>query len=244
MNDLLKDLFEGQEFSQEFKDKVSAIFETAIEEKTAQIEEELEQKYTQISEDYAAYVVTEAEEKTEQYIQEEVMPMVEKYLDYSVKEFMTENKLAIESGTKVQLAEQFLTGLTGIAESFNVEVPEGKDDYIAEMEQKVDAMQKRFDKVLDEKTALEQELVESKMASIIDEKIEDLTESQKEKFFKVAAKVKFQDEAQYKASIDELFESYFPVEGGDLLKEDRGQETVTETTQEDKTWAAQLFSKI
>lgn len=246
MNEALSTLFEGQDFTQEFKDKVTAVFEAAIEEKSEQIQEELESKYEKISEDYAEYVVSESQELADKYINEEVMPMVEKYLDYSVKEFMAENKLAVESGTKVELAEQFLTGLSGIAESFNVQVPEGKEDYIAEMEQKLEAANARFDKVLDEKAAVEQELVEVKMAEIVDEKVEDLTESQKEKFFRVASKVKFQNEEQYKSSIDELFESYFPTEGGDFLAESQeGIETrVEESKTDDASWASQLLNRI
>lgn len=247
MSDLLKELFEGQELSQEFKDKVTAIFESALEEKETEIQEQLEAKYEKISEEYAEYVVSESEQLAEQYIEQEVMPMVEKYLDYSVKEFMTENQLAVESGTKVELAEQFLTGLTGIAENFNVQVPEGKEDYITEMEQKVEALQQRFDKVLDEKAELEQELVEDKMADIVDEKVKDLTESQKEKFFKVASKVKFQDEEQYATSINELYESYFPTEGGEFLTEKqeeqhRVDEAKKPTGQE--SWVDQLLSRV
>jgi len=160
---------------------------------------------------------------------------------------MTENQLAVESGTKVELAEQFLTGLTGIAENFNVQVPEGKEDYITEMEQKVEDLQQRFDKVLDEKAELEQELVESKMSDIVDERVKDLTESQKEKFFKVASKVKFQDEEQYAASINELYESYFPTEGGEFLKEEqeeqhRVDEDKKPTGQE--SWVDQLLSRV
>lgn len=244
MNEALSKLFEGQEFSQEFKDSVTGIFEAAVEEKTTQIEEALEEKYTKISEDYAAYVVAETEEKAEQYIEQEVMPMVEKYLDYSVKEFMTENKLAVESGTKVQLAEQFLTGLTGIAESFNVTVPEGKDDYVAEMEKKVEAAQARFDKILDEKTELEQKLVDHEKSYIVDAKVKDLTESQKEKFFAIASKVRYETEAQYKASIDELFECYFPTKDNSLIAENQEDQDPATESQDDKTWAAQLFSKI
>lgn len=247
MSDLLKELFEGQELSQEFKDKVTAIFETALEEKETEIQEQLEAKYEKISEEYAEYVVSESEQLAEQYIEQEVMPMVEKYLDYSVKEFMNENQLAVESGTKVELAEQFLTGLTGIAENFNVQVPEGKEDYITEMEEKLEAMQQRFDKVLDEKAELEQELVESKMADIVDEKVKDLTESQKEKFFKVASKVKFQDEEQYAASINELYESYFPTEGGDFLNEEQEeQHRIDESKKpsDQMTWTEQLLSRV
>lgn len=247
MNDLLKTLFEGQELSQEFKDKVQAVFETALEEKETEIQEQMESKYEKISEDYAQYVVEEMETKTEEYIEKEVMPMVEKYLDYATGEFMTENKIAIESGTKVELAEQFLSGMVGVAEGFNVKVPEGKDDYITEMQTKMEKLQSRFDAVLDEKAQLEQEITEGKMSDIVDETIKDLTESQKEKFQKVASKVKFQDEEQYKASINDLYESYFPTEGGDFLNEKQEEEKeLNEGKQEEpKTdWLSTVMSRV
>ena len=239
--DKIQTLFEGTDLSQEFKDKAVAIVESMIAEKETTLTEEIEAKYQQISEDYAQYVVSEMEEKTEAYIQEEVIPMVEKYLDYSVKEFMTENQLAVESGTKVALAEQFLSGMSQIAEQFNVVVPEGKDDYITEMQTKLDAMEARFDAVLSEKAELEQELTESKMVTIVDAKVADLTESQKEKFYATAAKVSFKSEDQYKAAIDELFESYFPAKG-EQLKEDVQPEVITE--QKGSTYFDQLLSRI
>lgn len=248
MNEDLKALFEGQDFTQEFKDKVSAIFESALEEKTEQIEAETKQRYSKLSEQYAEYVVEETENKADQYITEHVMPMVEKYLDYSVSEFMIENKLSVESGTKVDLAEQFLSGLSGAAQAFNVTVPEGKDDYITEMEASLQSMQDRFDRVLSENAALEQEITTGKMSDIVDAKVSDLTESQKEKFFRVASKVTFQDEEQYAASIDDLYESYFPTSGGSKLINEggpQGGEPVKSTaTPEGSTWAEQLLSRI
>jgi len=159
------------------------------------------------------------EDKAEAYINEEVLPSVDKYLSYATQEFMKENKLAVESGIKVELAEQFLGGLTGLAEQFNVKVPEGRDDYITEMEAKMDKLQARFDSVLEEKAQVEQDLKEHKMSQIVDSKVVDLTESQKEKFFRVAAKVTFQDETQYAQAIDGLYESYFPAEGKSKLDE-------------------------
>lgn len=248
MDDLLKTLFEGQELSQEFKDKVQAVFESALEEKETEIQEQVETKYEKISEDYAEYVVEEMETKTQEYLDEEVMPMVEKYLDYATGEFLKENKLAVESGTKVELAEQFLTGMVGIAESFNVSVPEGKDDYITEMETKVSKLQERFDRALDEKAQLEQEITESKMAGIVDSKVKDLTESQKEKFFKVASKVKFQDEDQYASSINELYESYFPTEQEDFLTEQQEEEKLNEEKlhkpEGKDDWLSQIMSRV
>lgn len=217
-------MFEGQDLSQEFKDKLVAIFESTVEEKETELRESIETKYSTLAEDYAQYVVAETEAKAEQYINEEVLPSVDKYASYAVSEFMKENKLAVESGIKVELAEQFLGGLTGLAEQFNVKVPEGRDDYITEMEAKFEKLQSRFDAILSEKALVEQDLKEHKMGQIVDSVVVDLTESQKEKFFKVAAKVNFEDEAQYKAAVDSLFESYFPVEGD--------KQSLTEKTEE------------
>lgn len=246
MDKELEKLFEGSDFTQEFKDKVKEIFENALAAREAQITEEVEGKYEKLSEDYAEYVVTEMEDKTQQYLEEEVMPMVEKYLDYATGEFMKENKIAVESGTKVELAEQFLTGMVGIAESFNVKVPEGQDDYIKEMQDKVDAIQARFDTVLEEKNSLEDQIKQDKMDRIIEAKAKDLTESQKEKFEKVAQRVKFQDEEQFVSSIDELYESYFPAQS---VKEEGLEELKEEQEQPEKpatkaSWEEQLFNQI
>lgn len=246
MNEALSKLFEGQEFSEDFKAKVIAVFESALEEKEQELTESIEQKYTQISEDYAEYVTSEMEDKVEQYINEEVLPSVDKYITFAAQEFMTENKIAIESGVKVELAESFLTGFKGIAESYNVKVPEGKDDYITEMESKLEAFQKRFDRVLDEKAELEQQVVESKRERIVSKLTADLSESQKDKFLKVADKVKFKDEEQFNEAIQDLYESYYPVEGKepqDNLSE--GKEPETEVINEsENSYLNSLFSKI
>ena len=156
-----------------------------------------------------------------------------------------ENKLAIESSTKVELAESFLKGVQGIAESYNVQIPEGKDDYITEMQTKLDKMQERFDKVLDEKSELEQSIVESKREKITAKLTTDLSESQKERFGKVAAKVKYQDDKQFNEAIEDLFESYHPKEA-DLNEQNKPKEepetkqVVTEST----NYLDSLFNKI
>lgn len=245
MNEELKTLFEGSELSEEFVGKVAAIMEAAVEEQTGQIEEQTKAKYEKLSEEYAAYVVSEMEDKTAQYIESEVLPMVEKYLDYSVAEFMTENKLVIESGVKVELAESFLSGVAGIAESYNVVVPVGQDDIVAEMQAKVESLQQRFDRVLDEKAELQAEITESVMAGIVDAQVADLTESQKEKFFKAAVKVTYQDDEQYKASISDLFESYFPAEPAPKLDEQTEPKKMDESEEPaENQWLSRLMTQV
>lgn len=242
MNEALKALFEGQEFSEEFKAKVVAVFEAALEEKEQELTESIEQKYEQLSEEYSEYVRTEMEDKMNEYIAEEVLPNVDKYLSYATQEFMNENKLAVESGTKVELAESFLQGFKGIAEQYNVQIPEGQEDALKQMQEKLDAMQTRFDKVLDEKAELQSAVVESKREKIVSKLTKDLSESQKEKFSKVASKVGYKDDEQLEEAIQDLYESYYPS------KENLGEgEVVTQPLNEGKTqddYYSKLFSQV
>lgn len=245
MNEGLSKLFEGEDLTQEFKDAVHGVFENAVDERAQEKEQEIKDYFTQVSEDYASYVVKEAEDNVDVYIKEELVPMVEKYMDYSVSEFVSENKMAIESGTKLELAENFLSGLSGITESYNVQVPEGKEDYISEMEQKVNSMQEKFDRALSQVNSLKEEINEKDMDSIIESKSVNLTESQKEKFTKVAKRVNFQDSDQYSSAINELFDSYFPVKEN---KDDETTKFIKEEYEHDtdspKTWASELMSRI
>src|SRR5690625_4787313 len=112
MNEELKKLFEGSELSEEFKTSVSALFESAVQDKVDEKEEEIRQKteefYEQKAQEYSEYVVNELQEKANSYINDEVLPMVEKYLDYSVDQFLVKNEQVAIDTIKVNAAEQFL----------------------------------------------------------------------------------------------------------------------------------------
>lgn len=244
MNEELKKLFEGLELSDEFKTKVSELFETTVSEQVEQAKEQIEETYSKKAEEYAEYVVTEMEEKTESYIQSEVIPMVEKYLDYAVKEQFKEKETVIESQIKVELADQFLKGFVGLAEGYNVAVPQGQDNLVEELQSKLDKMQERFDSLLEDNKKLQEEIIADQMSDIIESKISDLTESQKEKFVTTAKKVKFQDVDQFKSAIDELYESYFPVDEKDT-KENINEQVDVKTVEVAKdAWLDAIFAKI
>lgn len=242
----IEKLMEGTELSKEAQDKVSELFESALSEKEEVIRAETEAKYEKLAEQYGEYVKAEMESKADDYISEEVVPMIEKYMDYATQEFMKENEIAVESGVKVELAESFLGGLSSIAEKFNVEVPAGKDDYLTEMEGKVEDMQKRFDAVLEEKNSLEASIIEGKKEKIIESKASDLTESQKEEFVGVAEKVSFHSDEQFERAVEDLYESYFPA--GKSEESDSITEKLDEKQEQDepkvKSWADELLARV
>lgn len=247
MNEDLQKIFEGMELKEDFKQKFEEIYEARINEELETIKEqaeaEAEEKYSALAEDYAQYVVQETEDKMEAYLNEEVMPTIEKYLDHVAQEFVNENQLVIESETKVELADKFLSGFSQIAEAYNVEVPAGQDDIVAKLKSNLAEANDQVERLLSQNVQLKEQIEVDTKSDIVDAIAEGMTETQKERFFESCVKVKFHNETQYKAAIQELKESFAPVKDKETLKEDKSIET-KETLTEKDSYLDSIFSRI
>lgn len=214
----LESLFEGTELSEEFKEKATAIFATAIDEKVAETKTQIE---TQLKEEYEAKVETklqELEEASKAYISEEVMPSVDKYLTAAVQEWVNENAVAIESNAKVSLAESFLTGLVGLAAEHRLSLPEGQDQ-VEVLQKKVDELSEKAKELIDTNIDLQTEITSFKKAQVVESVTKQLSEAQKDKFGGVVQNVEYKNDEQYTNALKSLVESYFPVEGENGNKE-------------------------
>lgn len=247
MNEDLQKIFEGMELKEDFKQKFEEIYEARINEERETIKEQAEaaaeDKYSALAEDYAQYVVEETEDKMEAYLNEEVMPSIEKYLDHVAEEFVTENKLVIESETKVELADKFLSGFSQIAEAYNVEVPTGQDDIVAQLKSNLAEANSQVERLVNQNAQLKEQVQIDTMSDIVEDVADGMTETQKERFFESCAKVKFHNEAQFKSAVQELKESFAPVEEKDILKEDKTIETKEKLT-ESNSYLDSIFSRI
>ena len=96
-SDELADLVESENtLSDEFKAKTAVLFETAIRSKLSEEIERLENEYqSRLDEELEA-------------TRSDLVEKVDSYLNYVVENWMTENKLAIESGLRTEIAETFM----------------------------------------------------------------------------------------------------------------------------------------
>lgn len=203
-------LFEGTDLSEEFKVKAEAILQTAIEEGvTAQVEEAklaLEEGYKEQTEKRLA----ELDEAAGAYIEEAVMPTIDKYLTAAVAEWLKENEVPLAAKAKVELAESFLTGLAGLAAEHKLSLPEGEDKTVA-LQAQIDELSEKTKELLEKNIELQNENVNHQKAQVFAVATAALSESQREKLEGVAAKVEFKDAAQYGEALKSLAESYFPT---------------------------------
>ena len=192
-------LVEGEELSEEFKNKAKTIFEAAIKGKVIQIKESLEAGYE-------TKLVEEVEE-----IKGALNERVDSYLEYVAEEWFTENQLAVEGGLKEELTESFMTGLKGLFEEHYVTIPEEKYDVLQSMVEKLDDMETKLNEQIEKNVGLNKRLAESVADNILESVSEGLAATQKEKLASLAESVEFDSEAQYRDKLETLKESYFPT---------------------------------
>ena len=207
-------LVEGEELSEDFKNKAKTILEAAIKGKVTQIKENLEAGYDK-------KLVEEVEE-----IKGALNERVDSYLEYVAEEWFTENQLAVEGGLKEELTESFMTGLKSLFEEHYVSIPEEKYDVLQSMVEKLDDMETKLNEQIEKNVGLNKRLAESVADSILESVSDGLAATQKEKLASLAESVEFDSEAQYRDKLETLKESYFPTKSTPAVKSESLSEGV------------------
>ena len=206
-------LVEGEDLSEEFKQKASTIFEAAVKSKIRPEVERIELEKTQeIAEEHEAFK-TELAEK------------VDGYLDYVVSEWMKENELAIERGLKGEIAEDFITGLKALFEEHYIDVPDEKYDILESQAQKIEELEGKLNETIGKLTEKKQSEDALVRESVIKEVSSDLAETQSEKFASLVEDVEFTDKESFEEKLNTLKENYFPKSTPSQLTEESGVET-------------------
>jgi hypothetical protein len=184
--------------SEEFKSKVSTIFEARVGDRVSKIQEEIETRYASMLEEAVESVKTDLTEK------------VDDYLSYVVEQWMEENQIAIESGLRAELTEDFIGGLRNLFAEHYIDVPAEKVDLVDELAGKVEELESKLNEEIERGVSYAKALVESRKNEIAREVTEGLTATQAEKIKALAESVEFSTEDEYKEKLDTIRENYFP----------------------------------
>ena len=184
--------------SEEFKIKVSTIFEARVSDRVTQIEEEIEAKYAGMLEEALASVQSELTEK------------VDDYLNYVVDHWLEDNQIAIESGLRAEITEEFISGLRNLFAEHYIDVPSEKIDLVDELAGKVEELESKLNEEIERAVDLNKQLIESRKVEITHQVCEGLTATQVEKIKSLAESVEFSTEDEYKDKLETIRENYFP----------------------------------
>lgn len=188
----------GEDLSEEFRTKATSIFEAAV---IARVNNEMEKVTSKLEEQTATQLVE---------FKEALVEKVDGYLNYVVEQYMEENKLAVESGLRTEIAEDFIQGMKTLFKEHFIEVPEEKYDVLDELQSKTETLQSELDASITESIELAKELNALKAASILDEQTKDLAATEAEKLKKLVEGVDFDSEDLFREKVAVIKENYFP----------------------------------
>jgi hypothetical protein len=207
-------LLQGEDLSEEFVSKATTIFEAAVmsrveeiaEEVEAQLHEQFEQAVEELKEDFAA--------------------KIDDYLNYMVEEWMKENELAIESGLRAEIVEDFIGGLKNLFAEHYIDIPEEKVDVVQEMADKVEELEAKLNEEISRSIEFKKEINEHKKVQAVQAVCEGLTQTQVEKLKSLAESVEFTTEEEFTEKVSTLKEAYAPsnVKAGEKSALEEGVE--------------------
>ena len=205
----------GEDLSEDFREKATSIFEAAV---IARVNNEMEKVSAALEEKYA-------EEFTE--YKEGVVEKIDSYLNYVVENYIEENKLAVESGLRSEIAEDFMSGLKALFKEHYIEVPEEKYDVIGDLQVKVTELEEGLNSQLENNVNLNTEVTDLRKKLIIKEMSKDLADTEANKLAKLLEGVDFDNADFYKEKVSVIKENYFP-RGAIVTKETAKQALIEE----------------
>ena len=207
-------LVEGEDLTEEFKEKAATVFEAAVKSRIRSEIERMEEGY-----------VVSLEEATAT-LKEEMSEKVDDYLGYVVEQWMQENELAIERGLKGEIAEDFIAGLKQLFEDHYIDVPDEKYDVLEAQAEKITELEEKLNDIIEENVEKKKVVESLSRERAIAEACYDLAETETEKFSSLVEDVEFTDEESFAEKLSTLKESYFPKTGGEgsfVIDDDNGE---------------------
>ena len=190
-------LIDGENLSEDFKTKAATIFEAAVKSKISKIRK-------QIREDSKKYL----EAKTTD-MQTEMTEKMDEYMNYVVKEWMEENKLAVEQGVRTEVTESFISGLKKLFEEHYIDVPAEKEDVFESLVQEVAELETKLDEQTQKHMDTVNDLNQYRAKDAFRDVVEGMVDTDIEKMKELTEDVDYESDKQYKEKLNIIKNSYF-----------------------------------
>jgi hypothetical protein len=193
--------------SEGFRGKAGAIFEAVLTSKLSEEVERLEAEYAQNLE----------EEVTE--LQSSLVEKVDSYLNYVVEGWMSDNELAVTNGLRTEIAEDFMTSLQSVFSEHYIEVPEGKDDLVDELNEQVTELEETLNKTTEDNIKLHQSVQVFEKNEVVREQSSGLAQTEAEKLASLVEDIEFDNKESFEMKVKTVKESYFQNDSTESVDE-------------------------
>jgi hypothetical protein len=219
LSDDVNQLFEGEEFDVNFRRKATLLFETAVAKRVEEVQGNIEENFKQ-----------DMEEQVLDY-KEKLAEAVDKLLNASIEDWQDDNKLAIQTGLRAEITEEFMSGLKTLFKEHYIDIPEEKENEYVNLKETHDKTTIKLNDEIERNIELKSTIHEQRKEILFWENTQDLTEVQREKLQKLAEKIEFDNDEQYVEGLETIRKCYFAEKEEEVVTEETTEIEEVETLQ-------------
>lgn len=199
VKEAVDELFAGEELSEEFKAKAATIFEATVGARVAMIKAELTD---QLTEEKNAEIAAAVESITE-----EIVDKMDRYLSFAAEEFVTENKVEIESTIQTTLAEEFMKEFFSLATKFNLNIPTQDLNVVEDLSAQVAELQAKLNESLEANIDANNNVKKLEVEKAFTDITEGLTATQRARLAQLVESVDYGSADEYRSKLNILCET-------------------------------------
>ena len=219
LSDDVNQLFEGEEFDVNFRRKATLLFETAVAKRVDEVQGNIEENFKQ-----------DMEEQVLDY-KEKLAEAVDKLLNASIEDWQDDNKLAIHTGLKAEITEEFMSGLKTLFKEHYIDIPEEKENEYVNLKETHDKTTIKLNDEIEKNIELKSTIREQRKEILFWENTQELTEVEREKLQKLAEKIEFDNDEEYLEGLNTIKKCYFTEKEEEVVTEESEQIEEVETLQ-------------
>lgn len=197
LSDDVNQLFEGEEFDVNFRRKATLLFETAVAKRVEEVQGNIEENFKQ-----------DMEEQVLDY-KEKLAEAVDKLLNASIEDWQDDNKLAIHTGLRAEITEEFMSGLKTLFKEHYIDIPEEKENEYLNLKETHDKTTIKLNDEIERNIELKSTIHEQRKEILFWENTQELTEVEREKLQKLAEKIEFDNDEEYIDGLNTIKKCYF-----------------------------------
>jgi len=237
-------IFAGTKLTEAAKAKAATIYKAAVTRRVNEEKQRVQQVATKKLKEAFAILKARTEHK-QQVFEENLTGQVDRYLNYVVENWMSENRLAVEKGIRAELAESFISGLKELFVEHYIEVPESKVDVVSTLGKKVTKLESKLNEQIEQNTKMRASLNSYRKEEVVRAVSSGLADTQREKLAKLAEGVEYTTRKEFATKLQSLKEAYFAKSPKTLKKEEKPLvEEVKEPSNDEMSVYTQTLSKM
>ena len=196
IEEYLASLFNENELSESFQEKLSTIFTTALADRVTHITQKLQENFNNDLNDQVKNISEDLSEK------------LDEFLSYVVEEWTTDNNLAIERGIKADIAESFMSGLRDLFDNHYIDMPDEKVSVMEDLLDSKNDLEEQLNKQLESNIQLQKDVNVNAAKTIFIESCKDLTDIEIERYAQLSETIEYDNLNEYANKLNIIKESF------------------------------------